>query len=221
MYYGLRQRSLARHLTGIAVALVLHLLAIFMLMNSSLRIRAVTSSQLPIDVKILEEVKTPTRNDAPSPSPKLRKLPQAFVPPPEVQVQIPDEPRVAILIPTNVPPPAERAPAGRRMGRGVGTGIGVGQGAPNLGVACPNSLQIRAGITYPEQARRDKLEGSVLIEFTLMADGSIKDIDILSSSDRVFNNVSVSAVRQFVCTSQGSDVRVAVPFVFKLNNQLP
>ncbi len=107
------------------------------------------------------------------------------------------------------------------MGRGLGTGIGVGQGAPNLGVACPNSLQIRSEITYPEQARRDKLEGSVLIEFTLMADGSIKDIDILSSSDRVFNNVSVSAVRQFVCASQGSDVRVAVPFVFKLNNQLP
>jgi protein TonB len=218
MDYAQRQRSPGKHLASIAAVVILHVLVLYALVNSSLpKIAAII--QAPIEIKIIEEIRKPPPDNAPSsPPPKIVKLPPAFVPPPEVQIQAPVEPQATIVNITNVVAAVEQVPPGRGRGRGVGRGAGVGKGGQGVGVACPNSQQIRSEVAYPEQALREKLEGSVLIEFTLMANGSIKDIDILSSSDRAFNNVSVSAVRQFVCTSQGSDVRVAVPFVFKLNN---
>ena len=212
MHYAQHQRSPVKHLTGIAVAVILHLLVIYMLVNSSAH-RMMELIQLPLEVKIIEE--RPKLPDTPPPPPaKLQKLPPAFVPPPEVQVRAQAEPPATIANITHLATPVEPAPPARRAGRG--TGLTVGAGAPGAGVACPNSQQIRAETSYPEQARRDKLEGNVLVEFTLLANGSIIDLDIKSSSDRVFNTVSVNAVRQFICTGQGSDTRISVPFVFKL-----
>ncbi|MBL8523321.1 MAG: energy transducer TonB, partial [Betaproteobacteria bacterium] len=86
----------------------------------------------------------------------------------------------------------------------------------SVGIACPNSQQVRTEIKYPPAARKDGLQGEVLIEFTVAANGEIKDIDIKSSSNRAFNSVSVAAVRQFKCNAQARDVRVQVPFSFKL-----
>ena len=87
------------------------------------------------------------------------------------------------------------------------------------------------GIVLPDTAKEKPQEAEVLslgtggkddkgvlIEFTVAADGSIKDIEVKSSTDRVFNNASINAVRQFKCNAQGRDVRVSVPFVFKLVN---
>lgn len=218
MDYAQQQRSPVKHLTGIAAAVILHVLVGYVLVNSRAR-KMLEVMQSPLEIMIIEEVKKPPPPDLPSSPPrKMRKLPPAFVPQPEVQIQVPAEPQTAITNITNVAPTAVNAPPGRRAGRGSGAGTGVGPSVVGAGVACPNSQQIRSEIAYPEQARRDKLEGNVLIDFTLLADGSIKDIDIRSSSDRVFNNVSVNAVRQFKCTAQGSDMRVSVPFVFKLEN---
>ena len=216
MDYAQQQRSPVKHLTGIAAAVILHVLVGYVLVNSRAR-KMLEVIQSPLEIMILKEVKKPPPPDMPSSPPrKMRKLPPAFVPQPEVQIQAPTEPQTAITHTTSVAPSAVNTPPGRRAGRGSGTG--VGPSLVGVGVACPNSQHIRSEIAYPEQARRDKLEGNVLIDFTLLADGSIKDIDIRSSSDRVFNNVSVNAVRQFKCTAQGSDMRVSVPFVFKLDN---
>jgi TonB family protein len=48
--------------------------------------------------------------------------------------------------------------------------------------------------------------------------GEIKDVEVKNSSNRVFNSVSVNAVRQFKCNAQARDVRVQVPFSFKLTD---
>ena len=87
---------------------------------------------------------------------------------------------------------------------------------PSVGVACPNSQQIRTEIKYPPQARKDGLQGEVLVEFTVTASGEIKDIDIKSSSNRAFNSASINATRMFKCNAQARDVRVQVPYSFKL-----
>jgi protein TonB len=208
MDYAQQQRSPGKHLTGIAVVLILHILAGYGLVNGLAR-KTVDVIRSPLETKIIEIVRKPASDDLPPPPPKMVQLPPVFVPPAEVQIQMPVVQQAVISNTTRViapvKPPAPPAPA-------------VAATPPSVGVACPNSQRIRSEIAYPIQARRDELEGNVLIEFTVAADGSIRDIDIKSSSDRVFNNVSVNAVRQFKCNALGRDVRVSVPFVFTLVN---
>ena len=205
--YAQQQRSPGKHLTGIVAVLILHVLVGYALVNGLAR-KMVEVIRSPMETRIIEEASKPPPDDMPPPPPpKMVQLPPAFVPPPEVQIQAPAAPQTTISNTTRVIAPAAPPKAAPPVAA-----------APNVGVACPNSQKIRNEIDYPTQARRNELEGNVLIEFTVAADGSIKDIDIKSSSDRVFNNVSINAVKQFKCNAQGRDVRVTVPFAFKLVN---
>lgn len=202
MDYAQQQRSPGRHLAGITAVLVLHIVVGYALVNGMAK-RLVDATKAIMETKIIAEVNKPRDDTPPPPPPKLVQLPPAFVPPPEVQIAAPPaiNPTISSVTRTTVAVKAAPPPVA----------------APILvGVACPNSQKIRADITYPTQARRDGLEGNVLIEFTVAADGSIKEVDIKSSTDRVFNNVSINAVKQFKCNAQGRDVRVTVPFSFKL-----
>jgi protein TonB len=203
MDYAEQQRSPVKHLSGLGLVLILHVLVGYALVNGLAR-KMVEVIKSPMETKIIEETSKPPEDTPPPPPPKMVQLPPAFVPPPEVQIQAPVAPQPTISNTTRVVTPA-KPPAAP-----------VVHAPPSVGVACPNSQQIRADIAYPARAKRDELEGQVLIEFTVAADGSIKDIDIKSSSDRIFNDVSINAVRQFKCNAQGRDVRVTVPFVFKM-----
>jgi len=49
-----------------------------------------------------------------------------------------------------------------------------------------------SSIVYPREALKDGIEGDVVIEFTVGANGQIKDVVIKSSSNRVFNRSSMS-----------------------------
>ncbi|MCX7170930.1 MAG: TonB family protein [Proteobacteria bacterium] len=207
MDYAEQQRSPVKHLTGLAVVLLFHIVVGYALVNGLAR-KMVEVIKSPMETKIIEEASKLPEDTPPPPPPKLVPLPPAFVPPPEVQIQAPATPQPTISNTTSVVAPV----------RSVLPPAPVMHAPPSVGVACPNSQKVRSDISYPASAKRDELEGNVLIEFTVAADGSIKDIEVKSSSDRIFNNVSINAVRQFKCNAQGRDVRVSVPFVFKLVN---
>jgi periplasmic protein TonB len=136
---------------------------------------------------------------------------QTFVPPPEVQIQQQNIPPPVISNPTPVAPPVFERPAPPAP---------VAQAAPpaavSVGIACPNSQEIRSTIKYPTQARKDGLQGEVEIEFVVGPSGEVKDVTVISSSNRAFNAASINATRQFKCNAQGGDVRVRVPYSFKL-----
>ena len=212
MGYAEQQRQPGKHLTGIAVVIVFHIILGYALASGLARdivkiIKPVT------ETVIIEEVKKPPPPpEPPPPPPKMVQVMPTFVPPPEVQIQAPQiqQPVIANtspVAPTTFAPPAPPAPPAPATAS-----------APAVGVVCPNSRQIQADIKFPTQARRDGLQGDVLIEFTLAANGEVKDVDVKSSSNRVFNSVSINAVRQFKCNAQGRDVRVQVPFSFKLTD---
>ena len=162
----------------------------------------------PTETKIIEEVKKlPPPDTPPPPPPKMVQILPTFVPPPEVMVQAPVtvpviQNRTAVAPPVYAPP-APPAPV-------------AAVAPPSVGIACPNSQEIRTNIKYPVQARKDGLQGEVLIEMTIAANGEVKDVEVKSSSNRAFNSVSISASRQFKCNGQGRDVRVQVPYSFKL-----
>ncbi|MGC7406573.1 energy transducer TonB [Pandoraea pneumonica] len=203
----------ARRLLGIGVALLLHALILYALL-SGLATRVATIIQAPIETRIIEELKPPP---PPPPPPPVKKIapaprpvvqPKAYVPPPEVQVPATPQPNAiaaqsdkpVATAPVAPPAPAESKPV-----------------AGNVGVVCPNSAQVRAGIRYPREALRDNITGNVLIEFVVGTDGQVKQLRVARSAAPVLDRAAESAVRQFQCVAQGQEVRVQVPFDFQLN----
>jgi protein TonB len=212
MDYAQQQRQPAKHLTGITIVLIFHFFLGWALVSGLAR-KVVEVVKGPLETKIIEEVKKlPPPDTPPPPPPKMVQVMPTFVPPPEVQIQSPMSQAPVISNTTSVAPPVYAPPAPPVQ-------AAPRPAAPtSVGVACPNSQQVRTEIKYPAQARKDGIEGDVLVEFTVATSGEIKDVEVKSSSNRVFNSVSLSAVRQFRCNGQGRDVRVQVPFSFKLTD---
>jgi protein TonB len=172
--------------------------------------KVVEAIKQPIETKIIEELKKPPADTPPPPPPKLAAPPPPFIPPPEVQIQIPVAAQQAAIttVTTVKPPPTPPAPPAPRA-------------APTnvVGIACPNSQKVRTEIQYPKEAIQKGISGEVLIEFTVDGrSGEIRDMQVLSSSNRVFDRVSLNAVKSFNCAAQGRDVKVQVPFVFNLKD---
>lgn len=208
MDYAQQQRQPGKHVTGITVVLVLHVIVVYALVTGLAR-KAMDVIKQPMTTKVIEEVKKPPPPDTPPPPPpKLVQIIPTFVPPPEVQISSPVQ-QVVISNPTPVAPPVYAPPK---------PVVAAPPAPPSVGTACPNSQQIRTEIKYPAAARKDGIQGDVLVEFTVATNGEIKDVDVKSSSNRVFNSVAVNAVRQFKCNAQARDVRVQVPFSFKLTD---
>jgi protein TonB len=88
----------------------------------------------------------------------------------------------------------------------------------NVGIACPNHMDVRSRTPYPPQAQRMGLSGEVLLEFTVMPGGEIANVNVVKSSNSIFNGAASTAVAQFRCIGQGQAVKVRVPFVFKLDS---
>ena len=209
MDYAQQQRQPGKHLTGITVVLVLHVLVVYALVTGLAR-KAIDVIKAPLETKIIEEVKKPPPPDTPPPPPpKMVQVMPTFVPPPEVQISSPVI-QSPISNPTPVAPPVYAPPKPPAPVAPVA--------APSVGTACPNSQTVRAELKYPPAARKDGLQGEVTVEFTVAVNGEIKDIEVKSSTNRVFNSVAINATRQFKCNAQARDVRVSVPYSFKLTD---
>ena len=206
MDYAQEQRSPGKHLTGIVIVIILHVALGYGLMNG-LATKVMNVIKQPLETKIIEEVKKlPPPDTPPPPPPKMVQVLPTFIPPPEVMIQAPVTAPV-ISNRTAVAPPVYAPPA---------PAPAISAAPPSVGVACPNSQEIRTNIKYPVQARKDGLQGEVLIEMTIGANGDVKDVDVKSSTNRAFNSVAIAASRQFKCNGQGRDVTVEVPFSFKM-----
>ena len=212
MGYAEQQRQPGKHAVGIGVVIILHILLGWAL-ASGLATKAVRIILPETEAVIIVEKPKPLPPPLePPPPPKQVVVVQTFVPPPEVQIQQQLQPPViqntTVVAPPVFAPPTPPAPPAP-----------IAPPAPvSVGIACPNSQQIRSDIKYPTQARKDGLQGEVLIEATVGANGEIKDVEVISSSNRAFNSVSINSVRLFKCNAQGRDVRVQVPFSFKLSD---
>jgi protein TonB len=85
-------------------------------------------------------------------------------------------------------------------------------------VVCPNYREALSSVAYPREAAADGIQGEVLAEFTLAANGQIKDIVIRSSTNRVFNKPAIQMIQsRLTCKGQGHDIKLTLPISFKLN----
>lgn len=213
MSYATPQRDPRRRLTGMALVILFHIIVAYALLNGLAR-EVVKVFKAPLDVRLIEEIKP---LPVPPPPPPLKKIvmapsratpPPAYAPSPEVRVQAPAAPTLAVVQapPPEPAPPAPSAPVAP-----------PGPVAATIGVTCPNHLNIRSSVPYPPQALRLNKGGDVLVEFIVGADGAIGNVRIVRSSDPMFNPVVTAAVARFQCVGQGRPVRVTVPFQFALD----
>ncbi len=211
MDYAQQQRDPRQHMLGTALVIGFHVILAYALLNGLAR-KVIDVVKKPLDVSLVEEIKA-------EPPPKPTPPPKQVVPQPKSEVPPPFVPKVEVAVETpqpaptitasNTPPePAPPAP--------------VAEPAPpppvNVAVACPNHVSVRSKVPYPTQAQRQGISGDVLIEFTVAPDGGVGGINVVRSSNAVFNAVSIDAVSQLRCVGQGKNVRVRVPFSFRLDS---
>jgi protein TonB len=121
MDFAQQQRNPTRHLIGITVVVLLHILVIYALLTGLAR-TAIEVIKKPMTATIIEEVKLPPPPPPPPPKkiiepPKAQAPVQPYVPPPDIPVQAPVEQPVisapSITPPTEphvIAPPAPPAP---------------------------------------------------------------------------------------------------------------
>ncbi len=85
----------------------------------------------------------------------------------------------------------------------------------------PPSIEWQIEPVYPEYAKRNHVEGSVVIRVTLSAKGKVEETRVIESSNRMFDAPALEAVRQFrfkPARKDGQPVRsrVVVPIQFRL-----
>jgi protein TonB len=73
---------------------------------------------------------------------------------------------------------------------------------------------------YPEYARRNQVEGRVVLQVTVTEKGKVADAQVVESSDRMFNEAALNAVRQWHFKPARKDgvkvrSRAVVPIVFR------
>ena len=215
MNFSQQQADPRRHLPGIAFVVLFHALIVWALV-SGLAKKVVEVVRVPIETKVIEEIKKPPPPpEVIVPPPKLEAPPPPFIPPPEVQVVAPPPPEPTITATTPTPPatvpftpvaPPAAAPA-------------AAPAAPvQAGVACSKMVNF----SMPTVPAASTVTSGNLIYLATVKDGKITSFEIASirleggNDQRVrrsFIANAEAAVRQYVCS--GNAV-ITQEFVFKL-----
>jgi periplasmic protein TonB len=105
MDYAQQQRNPLKHLIGLSLVVLLHIVMIYALVNGLAR-KIVEVIKKPIETKIVEEKKPPPPPDTPPPPPpKMTVPPPPFIPPPEININVPAPTNTISQVTTKAPPP--------------------------------------------------------------------------------------------------------------------
>lgn len=222
-------------LPGLAVAVGLHV-AVVVAVIAWRKPTAPERPPKPVEVAVIAELPPPPPPPEPpaKPTPKPTPPPPPPVtraaPPPPVRPAPPPEPRPVPVpqvasppAPAPVAPPVE-APAPAAPAVPVASTAPTPAPAPPrtatpaaVAVVCPNYQKAMGDAAFPRDALRMGLEqGDALIEFTVAANGEVKNVRAVRASNSVFGRAGVRLVSSYVCVGQGQDVLVQVPIGFKL-----
>ncbi len=200
--YAERQRGPARHLPGLAIVVVLHLVLGYALFRGLAQKVVEIVKAAPVEVTLLKEPPPPPPPPpriAPPPRPVVARTPpqpappnppRVYVPAPEVRVAPPPaEPTVAAtsVAPPPSPPPAP-APAP----------------APAAPVVVGPRVDFASDCTvpdYPREAQEEGAIGETRLRVTVGAQGQVTDVQVTHSAGptrahKLMDRALVAAVRQ-------------------------
>ncbi|PUE46795.1 energy transducer TonB [Limnohabitans sp. 2KL-1] len=176
--YASRQRKPTKHLIGLGLVVVLHLL-LFWAISSGLARAVVKKIKGPVEAVLLEDTKPDIPPPPPPPPPKnLPPPPPAYVPPVEVVVAAPAPANAIAAVsaapqppaPIVVTAPAPAAPAAQAP-----------VAAPVRVAAVVNSANCEKP-DYPSASRRLEEEGTVSLRFLVGVDGKVIQAEVEKSS---------------------------------------
>ena len=216
MNFAERQRDPRRHLVGFTAVVLFHALLVYALITGLAK-KVVDVVRAPIETKVIEEIKKPPPPPeiVVPPPPRLEAPPPPFIPPPEVQIATPPPPQPTITAVTPTPPPAPVviAPAAPPA---VVAPPAPAPAPLTAATVCSNHATVMGEAAFPRDALRAGIEkGEALIQFTVTANGEIKDIKALRSTHPIFARASMRLVTEYKCQGRGQDVIVQVPFSYK------
>ena len=228
-----RRRGDSRKALTLPVSIAIHALVIGIALGASLWfVEDVPEPPIPVTFYAAAP---------PPPPPPPPAAPKAAPKAPEAPKPVPVRPTEMVaptVIPEKIPQapaaPEPEAPAGVEGGveggvpggvlGGVpgGTGPSTGAGEPlRVGgeVKAP-VLQSRSEPTYPEAARKARMEGVVILEAIITASGSVEDVKVLKSVNPLLDASAVRAVQQWrykPATLNGRAVRVYLTVTVTFN----
>lgn len=176
--YASRQRTPTKHLIGLGLVVVLHLL-FFWAISSGLARSVVKKIQGPVEAVLLEEEK-PKPPPPPPPPPPPKNLPPppppAYVPPVDVPIANNAPSANAIAAVTAAPPPP--APV-----KPVVVAPPPPPPAPIVRTPAVVNAANCAKPEYPSASRRLEEEGTVTLRFLVGIDGKVIQSEVEKSSD--------------------------------------
>jgi TonB family protein len=181
---------------AVAAAVIVHAVVLVAQMPDWGRqpVRLETPVQQAMQVKFLPPPAPPKVERKPEP-PKPKRVPR---PDPT-----PDEPEPEVVPP---PPAEEPAPVAPPQPAGP-VRVAPGQG--------PGLIK-RVEPEYPPMARAARMEGTVVLDAIIQKDGSVSDVKVVRSSNKLFEQPSIDAVRQWQFTPFQYDVVLTVSVTFVL-----
>ena len=213
MDYAQQQRNPAKHLVGFTIVLLLHVALVYVIMSGLAR-RVVEVIKKPLETQIIEEVKPPPPPPPVQlpPPPKFVSPPPPYIPPPEVQVNVPPPPNAiqttSNVVPVESPPIAQVAPAPAPP---------APPAPQSIKAACTNYARAMGDAAFPRDATRQGIDrGEAVVRITVGPSGEIKDVQVMSQTNRAFGRAASESVKEFKCNGQGRDVMYDVPFVYKV-----
>ena len=220
MNFAEAQADPRRRIVGFGAVLLFHALLVYALVTGLAK-KVVDVVRAPIETKVIEEIKKPPPPPevVVPPPPKLEAPPPPFIPPPEIQIATPPPPAPTITATTPTPPPAPVTIAPAPPPVVVAAPAPPAPPAPvvvTAGVACANYSTVMGDVEYPREALRAGIErGEAVMQFTLTANGEIRDIKTLRASNPIFARNSARIIALYKCAGQGREVVVNVPFGYK------
>jgi protein TonB len=217
MNYAQQQADPRRHVIGVTVVVLFHLLVVYALVTGLAK-KVIDVVRAPIETKVIEEVKKPPPPPEVvlPPPPKLEAPPPPFIPPPEIQIATPPPPAPTISATTSTPPPAPVTIAPTRPP--IVVAAPPAPPAPiRVGVVCPNSPTVMGDSAFPAEATRKGVEkGEATMEWIVTPSGEIKDVKVLNATNPIFAKNSAHLISSYKCVGQGRDVVVRQVFSYKL-----
>jgi len=207
-----------RHLLGLGVVALLHVLVIYALVNG-LALKVIDVVRTPVEVRLIDEIIPPPPPSPPAPPPaavvappKRQLPPPVIVPPPEVVVAAPPQivPTITASLPESAPPDISPVPPPAAIGSAApASGVGRPQ-VVAAGIACTRTPPPVAPAVSSE------VRGSLFVIGTLKA-GRVVQVDIDRNTlkgvpDRrtlraFINAVEVAMKEGYVCTGDGVQIR--------------
>jgi len=154
----------------------------------------------PIEQAMKVQFLTPAPPKAPPkpPEPEKKKIPRPDPTPDKPEPKKEAPPPAPPETPPGPPaPPAQTGPVRVAPGQGPG-------------------LVKKVEPIYPPIARSARLEGSVVVDAVILKDGTVSEVKVLSSSNRMFDQACIDAVRQWRFTPGSQDVVLTVTVNFTL-----